>query len=89
MNLLDSLYRYSKMENVWSLDSTISYWLKVEAELAGALADADVISRDDANAIDNACVIGNIDTTRLIRESANVGYPIVSLISMVCESLTP
>ena len=89
MNLLDSLYRDSKMENVWSLDSTISYWLKVEAELAGALADADVISRDDANAIDNACVIGNIDTARLIRESANVGYPIVSLISMVCESLTP
>ena len=77
------------MENVWSLESTISYWLKVEAELAGALSDADVISRDDAKAISKACAIGNIDTARLIRESANVGYPIVSLISMVCESLNP
>jgi 3-carboxy-cis,cis-muconate cycloisomerase len=89
MNLLDSLYRDSKMENVWSLESTISYWLKIEAELAGALADAEIISREDANAINKACVIGNIDTARLTRESANVGYPIVSLISMVCESLTP
>ena len=77
------------MENVWSLESTISYWLKIEAELAGALADAEIISRDDANAIDKACVIGNIDTARLIHESSNVGYPIVSLISMVCESLAP
>ncbi len=89
MNLLDSLYRDTKMENIWSLESTISYWLRVEAELAGALADADVISRSDANAINDVCSIGNIDTDRLIRESANVGYPIVSLISMVCESLTP
>ena len=60
MNLLDSLYRDSKMENVWSLESTISYWLKVEAELAGALSDADVISRDDAKAISKACAIGNM-----------------------------
>jgi len=88
MNVLDSLYRDLKMENVWSLESTISYWLRVEAELAGALADADVISRNDANTIIEACSIGNIDTTRLIRESANIGYPIISLIAMVCESLT-
>lgn len=88
MNLLDSLYRDSKMDKIWSLDSTISYWLKVESELAGALADAQVISRNDAEAISKACSQGNIDTARLIRESANVGYPIVSLISMVCESLS-
>ncbi|CAB4844891.1 unannotated protein [freshwater metagenome] len=87
MNLLDDLYGDSRMHDLWSLKSTLTYWLLVEAQLAGALGDAQVISSEDAQSIIEACSEKNIDVARLIRESKNVGYPIVSLVSMICESL--
>ncbi len=87
MNLLDDLYLDSRMSNIWSLKATISYWLRVESELAGALADANIITRDDARMISEVCSVEALDTSRLILESKNVGYPIVSLVSMICEAL--
>jgi 3-carboxy-cis,cis-muconate cycloisomerase len=87
MNTLDNVYSDTRMRNIWSLESSISYWLRVESELAGALADADIISSEDARMISQACSLEKIDISRLILESKNVGYPIVSLVSMICEAL--
>jgi 3-carboxy-cis,cis-muconate cycloisomerase len=87
MHLLDDFYPDNHMRTIWSLESTISYWLRVESELAGALADADIISIEDARMISQACSLEKIDISRLILESKNVGYPIVSLVSMICEAL--
>jgi 3-carboxy-cis,cis-muconate cycloisomerase len=88
MNLLDWLFVDETMEKIWSADSTIEYWLRVEAELARALADVGVISDEEGNAIAKACISKNIDKNRLQIESRNVGYPIVVIINMICENLS-
>jgi 3-carboxy-cis,cis-muconate cycloisomerase len=89
MELLFKLYGDPVTEEGLSETATISQWLRVEAELAGALADADVIPVGDASAIAAACVPENVDVTRLWEQTRVVGYPILPLIKMICEHLPP
>ncbi len=87
MNLLSKLYSDEKMEIIWNEDSTISHWLKVESELAQALASSKLISQVEADSISKVCNLMTIDKTKLWDESRNVGYPIVSLVNMICAKL--
>jgi adenylosuccinate lyase len=66
MNLLDWLFVDKTMDGIWSETQTINYWLRVEAELAGALSDAKVITEPEADAISKACVFESIDVSELV-----------------------
>jgi 3-carboxy-cis,cis-muconate cycloisomerase len=87
MELLWRLYGDPVTEEALGESATIAGWLRVEAELAGALADADVIPVRDATAIAAACTLANIDVGRLWERTRVVGYPILPLIKMICEHL--
>jgi 3-carboxy-cis,cis-muconate cycloisomerase len=87
MNLLSKFYSDDKMAIIWDEDSTISHWLRIESELAQALASSNLISKLEADSISEVCNLSNIDKSRLWNESRNVGYPIVSLVNMICAKL--
>lgn len=87
MNLLDWLFEDKTMASIWSERETINYWLLVEAELAGALGDANVITEPEAEAISKACVFESINVSELVVSGRNVGYPIVGLVKMICNQL--
>lgn len=87
MNLLSKLYSYTEMEIIWGEDATISNWLRVESELAQALASSNLISKNEADAISKVCILDIIDKAKLWEESRNVGYPIVALVKMICTKL--
>ncbi|GAA4490385.1 adenylosuccinate lyase [Actinoallomurus oryzae] len=85
--LLPELFGDGGMADVFSAESTVSAWLRVEAALARAQADAGVLTESDAEAIAGACVLSNIDLERLWREAVNVGYPILPLVRMIAAAL--
>ncbi|WP_329261178.1 adenylosuccinate lyase family protein [Actinoallomurus sp. NBC_01490] len=85
--LLPELFGDGGMADVFSAESTVSAWLRVEAALARAQADAGVLTESDAEAIAGACVLTNIDLERLWREAVNVGYPILPLVRMIAAAL--
>lgn len=87
--LLARLYGDDEMAEVFSETETIEGWLRVEAELALAQADADVITHGDAKAIAGACTLANIDTRVLWEQTRIVGYPILPLIRMIGAALPP
>lgn len=76
------------MRRVLSEDATIRSWLDVEAALGRALAAVGVIDTATGERIAAACVLDSIDRDRLWTEAANVGYPILPLVTMICEQLT-
>ncbi|MGY2876574.1 3-carboxy-cis,cis-muconate cycloisomerase [Marmoricola sp. URHA0025 HA25] len=75
------------MERVFSEERTVASWLRVEAALGRALASAGVVDIEVGERIADACVMESIDLTRLWKESAVVGYPILPLVRMICENL--
>jgi 3-carboxy-cis,cis-muconate cycloisomerase len=75
------------MERVFSEEATVSSWLRVEAALGRALARAGVIEDGVGDRIAEACALESIDLSRLWKESAVVGYPILPLVRMICERL--
>ena len=85
--LLPELFGDGGMADVFSAESTVSAWLRVEAALARAQADAGVLAESEAEAIAGACVLTNIDMERLWREAVNVGYPILPLVRMIAAAL--
>jgi 3-carboxy-cis,cis-muconate cycloisomerase len=87
MNLLSKFYSDDEMKIIWDEDSTISHWLRVESELAQALASSKLISKSEADSISKVCNLATIDKSKLWDESRNVGYPIVSLVNMICAKL--
>lgn len=85
--LLPELFGDGGMADVFSAERTVSAWLRVEAALARAQADAGVLAESEAEAIAGACVLTNIDMERLWREAVNVGYPILPLVRMIAAAL--
>ncbi|MEV4752123.1 adenylosuccinate lyase family protein [Streptosporangium sp. NPDC049248] len=85
--LLPKLFGDAGMADVFSAERTVLSWLRVEAALAQAQAEAGVIDESDAEAIIGACVPANIDVERLWQEAVNVGYPILPLVRMIAAAL--
>ncbi|MCG5212873.1 lyase family protein [Streptosporangium soli] len=85
--LLPELFGDDAMAEIFSADRTVLAWLRAEAALARAQADAGVITAADAEAVAAACVPANIDVERLWLEAANVGYPILPLVRMIAAAL--
>ncbi|MEV1179000.1 adenylosuccinate lyase family protein [Nonomuraea sp. NPDC049784] len=85
--LLPELFGDGAMAEVFSAERTVLAWLRTEAALARAQAETDVITEADAQAIEAACVLGNIDLQRLWSEAVNVGYPILPLVRMIAAAL--
>ncbi|MBB2913653.1 3-carboxy-cis,cis-muconate cycloisomerase [Streptosporangium becharense] len=85
--LLPALFGDAGMAGIFSAESTVLSWLRVEAALALAQAEAGVIDESDAEAIAAACVPATIDLDRLWREAVNVGYPILPLVRMIAAAL--
>ncbi len=75
------------MRRVLSEDATIRSWLDVEAALGRGLAAVGIIDGPTGDRIASACVLESIDRDRLWDEAANVGYPILPLVTMICERL--
>lgn len=76
------------MLGVFSEERAVHDWLVVEAQLALALADAAVIEPASAERIAAACVPETVDRDRLWVEAANVGYPILPLVKMICAAVS-
>ncbi|GAA5071810.1 3-carboxy-cis,cis-muconate cycloisomerase [Thermocatellispora tengchongensis] len=85
--LLPELFGDPGMAEIFSAERTVLAWLRVEAALARAQAEAGVIGEADAEAIAEACVLRTIDLDRLWREAVNVGYPILPLVRMIAAAL--
>ena len=77
----------SEQLRIYSSDATIESWLRVEAALATAQAEAGVIERSDAEAIGRAAVLDNIDRDELWKSARNVGYPIFGLVRQISAHL--
>lgn len=88
-SLLSRMYTDVEMAKIFSEQTTIALWIKVESALAQAQADVGVISQDAAVDIVAAAVPENIDAETLWKEAANVGYPILPLVQMIANSAGP
>lgn len=84
------LYQFAanpSQTEIYSKSETIKSWLDVEAALAKAQGELGVIDESDAQAIVDACVLGNVDEAKLWESSQNVGYPILGLVRQVSAAL--
>jgi len=87
--LLEALYADEEARRIWSEESTIRAWLRVEGELALAQAAEGVIADADADAIAQACRRGIANRDALWEDARNVGYPILGLVRAVAAELPP
>lgn len=85
--LLTRVFGDPEMAAVFSQEQTIEGWLRAEAALAAAQAEAGVLDRDESEAIAAAAVLDSIDAEALWRETQVVGYPILPLVRMVVAAL--
>ncbi|MEO3885140.1 adenylosuccinate lyase family protein [Nonomuraea sp. B5E05] len=85
--LLPELFGDRAMAGIFSAERTVLAWLRTEAALSLAQAEAGIITEADAQAIAAACVPHAIDLDRLWDEAANVGYPILPLVRMIAAAL--
>jgi 3-carboxy-cis,cis-muconate cycloisomerase len=85
--MLVGLYGDGPTEHIMSEETLIRSWLRVEAALATAQAELGVLDREQAEAINAAATMENIDATRLWQDTRNVGYPILSLVRQVDAAL--
>jgi 3-carboxy-cis,cis-muconate cycloisomerase len=86
-DLVTALYIDEPMSRIWSADTSIANWLRVESALADAQALYGVIERADADAIMAACDPAAIDPRRLWADAAVVGYPILPLVRQITAQL--
>jgi 3-carboxy-cis,cis-muconate cycloisomerase len=85
--LLTALFGDAPMAKIFSLESAISGWLRVEVALAEAQAEIGILTPAEAAAIRRAAIVTNVDIPRLLRESRIVGYPILPLIREITPHL--
>ena len=75
------------MEAVFSEMATVEGWLRTEAALAQAQANAGEIEPARSAAIVDCCRLETLDLPALWAEMANVGYPILPLVRQLTERL--
>jgi 3-carboxy-cis,cis-muconate cycloisomerase len=85
--MLVGLYGDEHTAQVFSEESLVGAWLRVEAALATAQGELGVLGAADAAAIGAAARLENIDTELLWAQTRNVGYPILSLVRQLDAAL--
>ncbi len=75
------------MEAIFSESATVEAWLRTEAALARAQAQAGDLATEHAEAIVAACTLQNLDLPALWADTANVGYPILPLVRQLTDRL--
>ncbi|GLV78153.1 adenylosuccinate lyase family protein [Streptomyces hygroscopicus] len=83
--LFRDMFGTSRMRTVFSDDTYLETLTRVEVALARAQARVGVIPRSAADAIARACDPQRLDRERLRRETDNVGYPVLPLVSQLSE----
>ena len=86
--LLEVLYADEEMQGIWSGESSVSLWLRVEAGLAQAKARAGMLTASEADEVSRACSEASIDVDSLWVYARNVGYPILGLVRQIAEQAT-
>ncbi|WZH53731.1 MAG: lyase family protein [Nocardioides alkalitolerans] len=87
-DLLWELYGDEEMATVFSAETTVAAWVRVEGALAEAQAELGLVDAARAAAIREACADpALIDLTALWEGARNVGYPILNLVRQVDAAL--
>lgn len=85
--LFRDIFGTAEMRAVFDEDAQIEAYIAVERALARAEGRTGVIPAEAAREIDARASIAMIDKAVLRRETLNVGYPIVSLVSQLSHQL--
>ncbi len=85
MRLLDKLFRYEAVDQIYSDRETIQSLLQFEAALARAEAQAGVIPELDAKAIAAACKAEQFDVLELASQAALSGNIAIPLVKKLAE----
>lgn len=88
-SLLHRVFGDAPMAAIFSEVNTIEAWLQVEAALARAQGQLEIVDTDASRAIVEACNGARIDRDELWSASRYVGYPILPLIRQVSANATP
>jgi 3-carboxy-cis,cis-muconate cycloisomerase len=81
----DVLFTTPAMAELFSARAMVASMLRVESALARALARADVIPADAADAIVAACRVELYDASAIFAETATAGTPVIPLVRMLTE----
>lgn len=82
-SLLTKLFGDSRMAEIYSEQSNLELWFKVEVALASAQARHGGISHEAAQDIARAAITARSDFSRVWDTAANVGYPILSVVRLL------
>ena len=74
------------MQQIWSEQSTVSGWLRVEQVLAECQAELGLVSREAAAAL-SGVTVDDLDFDRLTADMALAGRPIVGLVKQLAEQV--
>lgn len=83
-HLTQDCFSGNAMRRIWSENSTISAWIKVEQTLASVQSDAGLVPTEAAQAIATFSV-ADLDKDRMQLDMAVVGRPIVGLVKQMRE----
>ena len=84
--LLSRTEGYRRCADLFGEAGTVDAYLRFELALAEAQAELGVIPGEALPAIRRACTPGTLDLHALREGAAQVGYPIVTLVSMLAEA---
>ena len=86
--LYGGLFASAEMRGIWSEQSTIASWLRVEQAIAACQADLGLIPQDVAGTL-AAISADDIDLDRLAADMAVAGRPIIGLVRQLRERVGP
>src|SRR5882757_11156098 len=79
------IFTTPEMREVFSDERRISYYLEIEAALAGAQSRLGVIPDKAVREIERQCRIENIDLLRLKKQTERIGYPILGVVQQIVD----
>jgi 3-carboxy-cis,cis-muconate cycloisomerase len=82
-SLLTKLFGDSRMADIYSEQSNLELWFKVEVALASSQARHGAISHEAAEDIAKAAIAARSEASRVWDTAANVGYPILSVVRLL------
>ena len=85
--LFRDIFGTAEMRAIFDEDALIDAYIAVERALARAEGATGIIPTEAAREIDARASIAMIDKDQLRRETLNVGYPILPLVSQLAQQL--
>ncbi len=83
--LLRDMFGTPAMREVFSDESFVEAVVRTEVALAAAQARVGVVPREMAEAIAASCDPARLDRERLRRDTGNVGYPVLPIVTQLAE----